>query len=133
MFWFDLVIIIAIMDYYREHVLDHFRHHRNKRRPEHFDLHGYEVNEMCGDKLEFFLSFDQQGVVTDVSFQGEGCALSQASASMLSEQLIGKTRHDLETLSEKEILALFEEPVAVGRIKCVLLSLAALRKTFKKE
>ena len=77
---------------YQEIILDHSKNPRNKRAVEGSTHQAYGNNPMCGDKLALFLRMNGQNVVEDVAFQGEGCAISQASASLLTEVLVGKTK-----------------------------------------
>lgn len=114
------------LDLYREKILDHYKRPRNFKRPESFDVHGVEANHLCGDSVELFLIFDKDGRVQEAFFQGSGCAISQASASMFTEKLKGMDKSVLSKISEKELLDFFEGSIAPGRIKCVLLPLIAL-------
>lgn len=81
-----------LTDLYQEIILDHGKNPRNKRVLEGSTHQSYGNNPMCGDKLALFLRINGQEVVEDVSFEGEGCAISQASASLLTEVLVGKTK-----------------------------------------
>ena len=87
-----------LSDLYQEIILDHGKNPRNKRLVENSTHQSYGNNPMCGDKLALFLRVNGQGVVEDVAFQGEGCAISQASASLLTEVLVGKTKAQAMTL-----------------------------------
>jgi len=79
-------------DLYQEVILDHGKSPRNKRSVENSTHQAYGNNPMCGDKLALYLRVNGQGLVEDVGFQGEGCAISEASASLLTEVLVGKTK-----------------------------------------
>jgi nitrogen fixation NifU-like protein len=83
---------------YREVILDHSRHPRNFRRLENATLHGEGLNASCGDEVELFLHLDGERI-TDVSFLGTGCAISQSSASLLTEALKGRTVTEARELS----------------------------------
>lgn len=120
------------MDYYRDYILDHYKNPRNFRKLLEYDYYGKEVNEMCGDALELFVKMNK-GIIDQISFQGEGCAISQASMSMLTEYLTGKSVEDLLEINEDKILDFFGGNIAPGRLKCALLSLSVLRKTFLPE
>ena len=80
-----------LTELYQEIILDHGKNPRNKRNVEDSTHQAYGNNPMCGDKLALFLRVNGQKVVEDVAFQGEGCAISTASASLLTEVLVGKT------------------------------------------
>jgi nitrogen fixation NifU-like protein len=83
---------------YREVILDHSRHPRNFRRLENATLHGEGLNASCGDEVELFLHLDGERI-TNVSFLGTGCAISQSSASLLTEALKGRTVTEARELS----------------------------------
>ena len=87
-----------LRELYQEIVLDHGRHPRNKRHPETFNREAFGKNPMCGDALVVYLTLDPDGVVADCAFMGEGCAISMASASLMTEIVRGKTRADAEAL-----------------------------------
>ncbi|NBC31733.1 MAG: SUF system NifU family Fe-S cluster assembly protein [Alphaproteobacteria bacterium] len=80
-----------LRELYQELVLDHGRHPRNRRHPDSFNHEAFGKNPMCGDALVVYLMLDPQGVVTDCAFMGEGCAISMASASLMTEIVRGKT------------------------------------------
>ena len=80
-----------LSDLYQEIILDHGKNPRNQRLVEGSTHQAYGNNPMCGDKLALFLRINDQKVVEDVGFTGEGCAISMASASLLTEVLVGKT------------------------------------------
>lgn len=90
-----------LRELYQEIILDHGRSPRNFRRPEHVSCQAHGHNPMCGDALEVFLVLDDQGVIQDVAFEGQGCAISIASASLMTETLKGRT--------VEEAVHLFEE------------------------
>lgn len=80
-----------LRDLYQEVILDHGKSPRNFRAIEHARFHAHGNNPMCGDQLEVFVDTDESGVITDASFVGKGCAISVASASLMTEMLRGKT------------------------------------------
>ena len=84
-----------LRDLYQEVILDHSKHPRNFGEPEEFTCKADGHNPLCGDRLTVFLTVEN-GVVEDVSFQGAGCAISTAAASMMSEALKGKTEAEAE-------------------------------------
>jgi nitrogen fixation protein NifU and related proteins len=113
-------------DMYRENLLDHAKNMRNKGLldPNHFD-HS-ENNPLCGDKLHLTLRIDENGIIREVGWDGSGCAVSQASASMLGEQLIGMALEDAKKLKKQFVLDLIGFPLTMNRVKCALLSLKTL-------
>ncbi|MFQ5341105.1 MAG: Fe-S cluster assembly sulfur transfer protein SufU [Anaerolineae bacterium] len=113
-------------DLYREHILDHYQHPRNHGEIEDPDISQEEYNPLCGDRLVLQLKLDDDHVA-DVKFHGEGCAISQASASMLTELVEGKSVDELKALSKEDILDMLGIPIGPVRLKCALLSLKALK------
>jgi len=87
-----------LRDLYQEVILDHGKHPRNFRHPEEANRTARGYNPLCGDKLEVFLSVDDSGVIRDAAFEGRGCAISIASASMMTEILKGKRVSEAEDL-----------------------------------
>ena len=113
-------------DLYREVILDHYQNPRNYGTLEPADISYEEDNPVCGDHIRLDLRL-QDGRVTDVRFSGHGCAISQASASMLTEQIQGKTLDELKAFSKDDLLDLLGIPLGPVRIKCALLSLKVLK------
>ena len=132
-------------DLYREVILDHYRAPRNSQRVEdpHVQAHGF--NPFCGDEVNLQLRLDGDGAIQEVGFQGRGCSISQASASMLTQAVKGRSLEEAEALrqtfrrmiqgeelTEEDVEALGELEVLEGvrrfpiRIKCALLAWAAL-------
>jgi nitrogen fixation protein NifU and related proteins len=113
-------------DFYRDYILEHYRHPRNFGKLEHSDATAEDVNPLCGDQIRMELKVDD-GVVSDVRFSGKGCAISQASASMLTERVKGMKLSDVATLSKDVVL----EDVGIGisptRMKCAMLGLRVLK------
>lgn len=87
-----------LRDLYQEVILDHGRHPRNKRVVEDANHLAHGENPLCGDKLTVFVKLNGQGIIEDVSFEGQGCAISTASASLMTEVMIGKTEAEAEQL-----------------------------------
>jgi nitrogen fixation NifU-like protein len=88
---------LALDELYKEVILDHYRNPRNKREMPGAVLQCSKNNPLCGDEITVFVSEDEDGtVVTDVSFVGQGCSISQSSASMMTETVAGKSRDDVE-------------------------------------
>jgi nitrogen fixation NifU-like protein len=111
---------------YAEDILDHYKHPRNFGHLKHPDIHVEASNPLCGDRLAMDLSV-KDGVVEDVAFSGQGCAISQASASMLTEEILGKKVDDLAGTTRDDILDMLGVEVSYARMKCATLSLGLLR------
>jgi nitrogen fixation NifU-like protein len=112
---------------YRENILDHYKRPRNWGTLDPADLEFEDKNPSCGDQLKVTMRVDVAGVVTDVRFDGHGCAISQSSASMASEELVGMTVDELRALDQDFILELLGIDISATRIKCALLSLKIIK------
>ena len=114
-------------DIYKEIILDHYRNPRNKGKLPDSEISAQDYNPVCGDKLTLDIKLEND-VVSDIKFDGEGCAISQASASILTEMLMGKTLEDLSKFSKDALLEELGTPsLGPARIKCALLSLKVLK------
>lgn len=107
---------------YQEQILDHYKNPRNFGKIANATVHHHEYNPLCGDEVEMFLVIKGDKVV-DVKINGHGCAISQASASMLSERINGKKLEELKKLTKEDILEMLGIPLSPVRLKCALLSL----------
>jgi len=115
------------MDYYREYILDHYRNPRNYGTIERPDIHSEDSNPLCGDQLSMDLVVEDDRV-TAVRFQGRGCAISQAAASMLSEMIEGKRVEEVVQLGKDAVLDELGIPISPARTKCAFLSLRVLHR-----
>jgi len=113
-------------DLYRELILDHYQHPHNHGEIENPDITYEDSNPLCGDKIRIDIKL-KDNVVTDVKFNGKGCAVSQASASMLTDELIGKSLDEIKKLDKQFILDLMGIPLGPTRIKCALLPLKVIK------
>jgi nitrogen fixation NifU-like protein len=112
---------------YREYILEHYKHPHNHGSLEHADMEAHDLNPLCGDELTFQIALDADGKVKDVAFDGHGCAISQASASMLSDELRGMTTDELLTLDRQTVLDLLGIDISATRMKCAMLSLKVVK------
>lgn len=110
-------------DLYREQILDHYKNPRQKGKIEPSDYTFEDENPLCGDFLHIDLEVDEKGIVTDARFDGQGCAISMASADLLMEAIIGKTIEAIKQLSKQDILDMLGIELSPVRLKCALLSL----------
>ncbi len=113
-------------DMYREIILDHYKNQRNKGVLDQADFDHEELNPLCGDRLRLTLSIDENGIIREVGWDGEGCAISQAAASMLGEELIGKTLEEARSISKEDVFEMLGIPLSMNRVKCGLLALKVL-------
>ena len=114
-------------DLYRDHILDHYAHPRNWGRLERPDIVADTDNPSCGDRVHLEIALDAQGRVREVAFEGEGCMISMASASLFTEYIKGKSLTDLEAITEEDVIRLVDAPVGTSRRRCALAPLNALR------
>jgi nitrogen fixation protein NifU and related proteins len=111
---------------YREAIIDHYKHPRRKGHLEHPDIHYHDHNPFCGDEITIELIV-QDGTVVDAAFDGRGCAISQATASMLMEEIVGKSTEELKQLDKESILTMLGIELGAVRLKCALLPLKVLK------
>jgi nitrogen fixation NifU-like protein len=115
-------------DLYREIILEHYKNPSYKGELVPSDLSFEDENPLCGDQLRIDLRVDKNGNVTDARFSGHGCAISQASADLVVESIIGKNVEDLKKMTKEDVLDLLGiEELGPVRLKCALLSLKVLK------
>jgi nitrogen fixation NifU-like protein len=118
-------------DLYREYILEHYKHPHNWSPPapalDGAELEFEDNNPLCGDTLRVQLALDEQRRVADIRFSGTGCAISQAAASMASDEVKGMPIDDLLALDKSFILDLLGIDISATRMKCALLSLKVLK------
>ncbi len=112
---------------YREYILEHYKRPHHHGTLERHDMEAHDLNPLCGDELTFQLALGEDGRVNDVAFDGHGCAISQASASMLSDELIGKSPEELLALDREAVLDLLGIDISATRMKCAMLSLKVVK------
>ena len=112
--------------FYREAILDHYKHPRRKGHLDGPDIQYHDHNPFCGDELTIELKVED-GVVVDAAFDGRGCAISQATASMIMEEIVGMSVDELKTWDKQYILDLLGIEIGPVRLKCALLSLKVLK------
>jgi len=118
-------------DLYRENILEHYKRPRNWSPPEpeleRVDLQFHDLNPLCGDELTVKLAVGDDDRIEDLRFEGRGCAISQAAASMASEEVKGMKISDVLALDRSFVLDLLGIDISAQRMKCALLSLKVLR------
>jgi len=114
-------------DFYKENILDHYRNPRNVGKLEHPTHSHEEHNPLCGDVIRIDLHVNEDNVIDQVAFRGKGCAISQASASMLMEMIEGKTLDEAKKIGKEDILDALGIEIGPVRLKCALLSLKVLK------
>jgi len=114
-------------DFYRDYILDHYRNPRNFGHLEQPDVQADDLNPLCGDTIHMELKLDAGRRVEDVRFSGKGCAISQASASMLTETVKGMPLEDVAKLSKEAVLENVGIGISPTRMKCAMLGLRVLK------
>ena len=114
-------------DLYREVIIDHYKNPSHRGRLDPHDISFEDSNPLCGDQLVIDLRVDENDVVTEARFDGHGCAISQASADLLLDAVIGKPLEDVRRMSKQDILDMLGIELGPVRLKCALLSLKVLK------
>src|SRR3989344_7696426 len=128
------------MNLYADLILEHWRHPQNYGRLNDADLEAYVVNPLCGDEIRLQLKLkrstvnsEQSTVIERVAFIGNGCAISQAAASIITEEIKGGKLTDLTKLTEEKIISFLGIRPGPARIKCATLALKALKRALQSE
>ena len=115
-------------DFYREEILEHYTHPHNYGTLEHPDISHEEDNPLCGDRIRFDIQLDEDGeTVKDVRFSAVGCAISKASASMLTDLLVGQTLGEIKELTNEDVIDELGIELGPVRLKCALLPLKVVK------
>lgn len=117
------------MDLYREEILEHWQNPQNFGVIDSADLVVEQINPLCGDEITIYIKLDDKRLtINDIRFMGSGCAISMASASILSEAIKGKKVSQLAKITGKDVLGLIGGSVGPARLKCAFLALEAIKK-----
>jgi nitrogen fixation NifU-like protein len=114
-------------DFYREFILDHYKNPHNFGELADATHRYHDTNPLCGDEITMFLKIGADDRVEDVSFSGKGCAISQASASILTDEVRGKTLDELKAIDRDHVIESLGITLTPARVKCALLGLKALK------
>ena len=114
-------------DLYRDEILEHYREPHNFGTIDEPSAVHEGHNPLCGDRITMMLIVDDAGNVSDVAFSGRGCAISQASASLLTDEVKGRPVAEIEAMTNQDILDLLGIEISPARLKCALLSLDTLQ------
>ena len=122
---------VTMDELYRDQILEHYKRPHNWSPPEpelpRVDLEFHDLNPLCGDELTVKLAVGEDERIEDVRFEGHGCAISQAAASMTSDEVKGMTLSQLRELNRSFVLDLLGIDISAQRMKCALLSLKVLK------
>ncbi|HPH98155.1 MAG TPA: SUF system NifU family Fe-S cluster assembly protein [Anaerolineaceae bacterium] len=114
-------------DLYREIIIEHYKNPSYRGELDPHDISFSDENPLCGDHIRIDLRVNDLGVITEAGFSGHGCAISQASADLLLESVIGKTLDEVKAMTKQDILDLLGIELGPVRLKCALLSLKVLK------
>jgi nitrogen fixation NifU-like protein len=112
---------------YRDQILEHYKRPHNFGRLGDFDLDFEDTNPFCGDEQHVFIKLDDDDRVAEVAFEGQGCAISTAATSLLTDELAGMSRQDLLALPKDFVLDLLGIEISATRLKCALLGLKVVK------
>ena len=112
---------------YRDQILEHYKRPHHFGRLSEYDLEFEDSNPFCGDEQHVFLKLGEDGRVSEVSFEGQGCAISTAATSLLTDELEGMTREEILALPRDFVLDLLGIDISATRMKCALLTLKVLK------
>ncbi|MEM3126552.1 MAG: SUF system NifU family Fe-S cluster assembly protein [Candidatus Woesearchaeota archaeon] len=115
------------MSIYQENILDHYKNPRNKGKLKDTNAKHRELNPLCGDEVEFGLKINNKEI-EKVSFDGHGCAICMATASMLAEYVDKKNISDALSITKEDVFKMLSVPLSAPRVKCALLPLEVLQK-----
>ena len=114
-------------DLYREVIIEHYKNPGYRGSLDPHDISFEDENPLCGDQIKIDLRVDESGKVTEAAFDGHGCAISQASADLLLESVIGKTTEEIKLLTKSDILEMLGIELGPVRLKCAILPLKILK------
>ncbi len=112
---------------YQEEILDHYRHPRNYGKISNPAIEVHESNPLCGDVIDICMQIDESKTIKQITFAGNGCAISQAAASMLTEHLTGKKIEELIGMKKEAVFEMLGIPLSPIRVKCALLAFKAAK------
>ncbi|HLJ67202.1 MAG TPA: iron-sulfur cluster assembly scaffold protein [Chloroflexota bacterium] len=118
---------------YIENILDHHDHPRNRRALEPADIQASGGNPGCGDIVVMYANLDDSGRIREATFQGEGCTISQAGASMLTEELVGKTLDEVQEMSYADVIDEMGRDVVSTRTRCATLALTIVKSAVDRH
>ena len=115
---------------YKENILDHYKHPNNKGEIRH-NVKFKEMNPTCGDEITVFLDI-KDDKISNISFEGQGCAISQAGISMITDKIKGMDIKDVKKMTSDDIYKLLGIKISINRIKCALLPLKSIQSAIKE-
>lgn len=117
---------------YKEFILELYRNPLNKKNLAEFDIEQSGYNPACGDDINIKIKFDENKKIKDIGYQGQGCAISEAATSLLTDEVIGFGVQEIFNLKEEDVIKLLGVDIIYTRKKCALLGLKTLQEAIKK-
>ena len=117
----------GVDELYRDQILEHYKRPHNFGHLEHPDLEFEDTNPFCGDEQRVTIRLGEDGRVAAVAFEGKGCAISTAATSLLTDELVGKSREELLRLPKEFVLDLLGIDISATRMKCAMLGLKVVK------
>jgi nitrogen fixation protein NifU and related proteins len=121
-----VTFVLSRQDYI-DNILDHHDNPRNRRKLEPADLEASGGNPGCGDIVVMYANLDADGRISEATFQGEGCTISQAAASLLTEELVGRSLDEVRAMSYQDVIDEMGSEVVSTRTKCATLALTIMK------
>jgi nitrogen fixation protein NifU and related proteins len=122
-----MATVCRVDELYRDQILEHYKRPHNFGRLDDFDLEYEDNNPFCGDEQHVFLKLGKDGKIAEVSFEGQGCAISTAATSLLTDELGGMSRAEILALPKEYVLDLLGIDISATRMKCALLGLKVVK------
>lgn len=123
---------MATPDMYRENILDHYKHPRNRGKIAHADSEAHDSNPLCGDDITYYLKIEH-GRVSEIKFDGAACAICLAASSMLTEEVAGKPIEHARAYKKEQLLSVLGIDPGPTRLKCALLPLKVMKLAVYKH
>lgn len=120
------------MDIYREEILDHYKNPRNSGQIKDPDCQSELDNPLCGDMIKVFVQLEQD-IIKEIKYQAEGCSVSVATISMLSERIKGLPKKQVMLLNQADVLAILGIPLSATRLQCAMLGLTAIQNCLNQN
>jgi nitrogen fixation NifU-like protein len=122
-----MATVCRVDELYRDQILEHYKRPHNFGPLDDFDLEYEDNNPFCGDEQHVFLKLGEDGKIAEVSFEGQGCAISTAATSLLTDELAGMSRAEILALPKEYVLDLLGIDISATRMKCALLGLKVVK------